>query len=112
MAGRPPLDQFDAEPENIESYMYLERLEGCFTTYAIEDDEYNAAKQQAILLTSIGSNCFQVLKDLAFPDTPNTKTFAQLTTLLPEHFKPTHLKIAERYCFHSAVQQQRQSIAN
>ena len=29
-----------------------------------------------------------------------------------EHFKPTRLKIAERYHFHSAVQQQGQSIAD
>ena len=63
-------------------------------------------------MTSIGSNCFRVLKDLAFPDAPNTKTFAQLATLLREHFKPAGLKIAERYRFHSAVQQQGQYIAD
>ena len=104
MAGRPPFDQFDAESEDIESY--LERLQEYFTAYD------NAAKRRAILLTSIGSNCFRVLKDLAFPDAPNTKTFAQLATLLREHFKPTRLKISERYRFHSAVQQQGQSIAD
>ena len=71
-----------------------------------------AAKRRAILLTSVGSNCFRVLKDLAFPDAPNMKTFHQLATLLREHFKPTRLKIAERYHFHSAVLQQGQSIAD
>ena len=35
-----------------------------------------------------------------------------MATLLREHFKPTRLKIAERYRFHSAVQQQGQSIAD
>ena len=110
MAGRPPFDQFDAELEDIESY--LERLQEYFTAYDIKDDEDNAAKRRAILLTSIGSNCFRVLKDLAFPDAPNTKTFDQLATLLRDHFKPTRLKIAERYRFHSAVQQQGQSIAD
>ena len=73
MAGRRPFDQFDVELEDIESY--LERLQEYFSAYDIKDDEDNAAKQRAILLTSIGSNCFQVLKDLAFPDAPNTKTF-------------------------------------
>ena len=110
MASRPPFDQLDAESEDIESY--LERLQEYFTAYDIKDDEDNAAKRQAILLTSIGSNCFRVLKDLAFPDAPNTKTFDQLTTLLRKHFKRTRLKIAERYRFHSAVQQQGQSIAD
>ena len=33
-------------------------------------------------------------------------------TLLRKHFKPTRLKIAERYRFHSAVQQQGQAIAD
>ena len=61
-------------------------------------------------MTSIGSNCFRVLKDLVFPNAPNTRTLDQLATLLREHFKPTRLKIAERYRFHSAVHQQGQSI--
>ena len=111
MGGRPPFDQFYAESEDIESYQ--ERLQKYFTAYdIIADDEDNAAKRRAILLTSLGSNCFRVLKDLAFPDAPNTKTFTQLATLLRKHFKPGRLKIAERYSFHSAVQQQRHSIAD
>ena len=110
MAGRPPFDQFDADSEDIESY--LERLQEYFTAYDITDDEDNAAKRLAISLTSIGSNFFRVLKDLPFPDAPNTKTFAQLAALLREHFKPPRLKITERYRFHSTVQQQGQSIAD
>ena len=50
MAGRPPFDQFDAESEDIESY--LERLQEYFTAYDIADDEDNAAKRRAILLAS------------------------------------------------------------
>ena len=52
------------------------------TAYDIKDD----AKRRAILLTSIGSNCFRVPKDLAFPDVPDTKTFDQSATLLRKHF--------------------------
>jgi len=43
MAVRPFFDQFDAESEDIESY--LERLQEYFTTYDIEDDKDNAAKR-------------------------------------------------------------------
>ena len=60
----------------------------------------------------IDVNSFRVLKDLAFPDVSNMKTFAQLVTLLREHFKPTRLKITERDHFHSAVQKQGQSITD
>ena len=84
MASRPPFDQFDAESEDMESY--LERLQEYFTAYDSSDEEGNAARQGAILLTSTGSICFRVLKDLAFPDAPNTKTFGQLATLL-QHVK-------------------------
>ena len=56
MGSRPPFDQLDPGSEDIESY--LERLQECFTIYDIADDEDNAAKRRAILLTSIGSNCF------------------------------------------------------
>ena len=58
-------------------------------------------------MTSIGSNGFRVLKDLAFSDAPR-----QLATLLCEHFKATRSKITKRYRFHSAVQQHGQSIAD
>lgn len=109
MAGRPPFNEFDAETEDIESY--LERLQEYFTAYEIEDDEDNAAKRRAILLTSIGSTSYRVLKDLAFPDAPNTKTFDQLATLLRAHFRPTRLTVAERYRFHSACQKPSQSIS-
>ena len=101
MARRLPFDQFNAESEDIESY--LERLQEYFTAYDIEDEEDIAAKRRAILLTSIGSNCFWVLKDLAFPEAPNMKTFDELATMVREHFKSTRLKIADRYRFHSAV---------
>ena len=48
----------------------------------IADEEENTVNRQAILLRSKGSNCFQVLKYLAFPNRPNMKTFDQLATLL------------------------------
>ena len=94
MASRPPFDVFNAESEDIESY--LERLQEYFTAYDIKNDSDSAAKRRAILLTSIGSAVYRVLKYLSFPDAPNTKTFDQLATLLRGHFKPTRLKIAER----------------
>lgn len=58
---------------------------------------------------SFGSNIpFKYTEDFAFPDTPNTETFAQLATLLREHFRPTQ----ERHYFHSSVEQQGESIAD
>ena len=53
-----------------------------------------------------------MLKDLSCPAAPNTKTFDQLATLLRGHYKPTRLKVAERYRFHSASQRPGQSITD
>jgi len=110
MAGRPPFDQFSSEEEDIDSY--LERLREYFIAYDIKDGTEHAVKRRAILLTSIGSVSYRVLKDLSFPDAPNTKTFEQLATLLRGHYKPTRLKVAERYRFHSANQRPGESITD
>ena len=83
-----------------------------FIAYDIKDSTEHAAKQRAILLTSIGSVSYRVLKDLSFPDASNTKTFEQLATLLCGHYKPTCLKVAERYRFHSANQHPGESITD
>ena len=108
MAGRPPFDGFNPDSVDIESY--LERLQEYFIAYDIKSETETAAKRRAILLTSIGSNVYRVLKDLSYPDAPNTKTFDQLATLLRSHYTPTRLKVAERYRFHSASQRPGQSI--
>ena len=107
MAGRPPFDGFNPDSEDIESY--LECLQEYFIAYDIKSETETAAKRRAILLTSIGSNVYRVLKDLSYLDAPN-KTFDQLATLLRSHYKPTRLEVAERYRFHSASQRPRQSI--
>ena len=52
------------------------------------------------------------MKDLSFPDVPDTKTFEQLAALLRGHYKPTRLKVAERYRFHSANQRPGESITD
>ena len=64
IAGRPPFDVFNAESKDIE--FYLERLQEYFTAYDIKNDTDNPAKRRAILLTSLGSDAYRVLKGLSF----------------------------------------------
>ena len=100
--GRTTVRWFQPRLGRYESY--LERLQEYFIAYDVKSDTETAAKRRAILLTSIGSNTYRVLTDLSYPDAPNTKTFDQLATLLRSHYKPTRLKVAERYRFRSASQ--------
>ena len=78
MAGRPPFDQFSSEEEDIDSY--LERLQEYFIAYDIEDGAEHAAKRRAILLTSIGSVSYRVLKDLSFPEHENLRAARYVTS--------------------------------
>ena len=89
LAGRPPFDVFNAESEDIESY--IERLQEYFTAFDIKNDTDSPAKRRAILLTSTVNGAYRVLKDLSFPDAPSTKTFDQLVTLLRGHYTPIRL---------------------
>ena len=89
MAGRPLFDVFNAESEDIESY--IERLQEYFIAFDIKNDTNSPAKRRAILLTFTGSGAYRVLKDLSFPEAPNTKTFDQLVTLLRGHYTPIRL---------------------
>ena len=66
IAGRPPFDVFNAESKDIE--FYLERLQEYFTAYDIRNDTDSPAKRRAILLTSLGSGAYRVLKDLFLLD--------------------------------------------
>ena len=89
LAGRPPFDVFNAESEDIESY--IERLQEYFIAFDIKNDTNSPAKRRAILLTFTGSGAYRVLKELSFPEAPNTKTFDQLVTLLRGHYTPIRL---------------------
>ena len=66
IAGRPPFDVSNAESKDIE--FYLERLQEYFTAYDIRNDTDSPAKRKAILLTSLGSGAYRVLKDLFLLD--------------------------------------------
>ena len=57
---------------------YTERLEYYFITNDIQD----RAKKKAILLTVSGRSTLQLLKNLLQPNTPESKSYSDLTDLL------------------------------
>ena len=48
--------------------------------------------------------------DPCSPIPPSEKTYAQLTTILKNHFAPKKLVIAERYRFHNCTQHEGESV--
>lgn len=97
----------------VESFMpgdgfceYAERLEQYFVLNEIKVD-----KKIAFLLTFIGQETYSTLKKIEFPDDPVKKTFAELITVLKNHFTPEVNEISERYKFFKEDQKTDQPIS-
>ena len=67
-------------------------------------------KEMPIMLSTIGSQTYNLLKDLYTPDKGNTKSFEEILTKLAEHLEPKPSIIAERYRLHQRQQKKGESI--
>ena len=74
---------------NIEMIMLF------FKTNEIEED----SKKRAILLSSVGSEMYKVIKSLAKPNKPSEKSFTEMVDFLKEHQVHKPNKIAKRFKF-------------
>ena len=79
---------------------YAERME----EYLLANGVTEKRKKVATLLSTIGSQKYDLLKDLYTPDKPNTKSFEEIVTKLMEHLEPKPTIIAERYRLHQRQQ--------
>ena len=94
-------------PENEPISAYLERMELFFHAH-----EVGAEKHVAVLLSTIGSKPYGVLRSLAVPKTPKELKYAEVVKMLQDHYEPAPLVIAERYRFHQRSQDVGESIAD
>ena len=77
---------------------------------SVPADSAGSHKRRAILISVIGAKAYDVLSDLCSPTPPSEKTYAQLTTILKNHFAPKKLVIAQRYRFHNCTQREDKSV--
>ncbi|XP_072018271.1 uncharacterized protein [Amphiura filiformis] len=111
MAKQTPIfHEFDAQDGDVECY--LDQLQQYFIAMDIEDNDENANKRRAILLSSVGTDVYQTLRDLSYPQQPSGKTYKQLTDMMKNHYRPQRLVVAERFRFHSTKQASGQSITD
>ena len=54
---------------------------------------------------------YDILFDLCSPNSPSSKSFADLKTILKSHFASKRLTIAERYRFHNCTQTESESVS-
>ncbi len=61
----------------------------------------NNNKRRNALLSSCGTETYQLIRAVVQPDKPADKTFDELVTLLKYHFTPKPSEIVQRFKFHS-----------
>lgn len=78
-------EEFQSEKESIS--IYLERLKVYLQLPGINSEsEAHQQVKKNVLLSSIGSTHFQVMKDLCLPSEVTDKSFKELCTLIEDHY--------------------------
>ena len=104
------IEEFDVRGGEIDRY--LERLEQYFVANNIPSDSETSSRQRAILISVLGAEAYDILFDLCSPNSPSSKSFADLKTMIVKsHFAPKTLTIAERYRFHNCTQTESESVS-
>ena len=98
------LEAFVPSKETIHNY--LEHAQLFFAANNIAE-----RRQAAVLLTSIGPETYETLKNLLAPASLATKTLEELSTALKDHYAPTPSVIAERFYFHRRRQEAGESVS-
>ena len=102
------IEEFNSATTSINRY--LDRLEQYFVANSVPANSAESHKRRAILISVLGANAYDVVLDPCSPVPPSEKTYAQLTTILKNHFAPKKLVIAERYRFHNCTQHEGESV--
>ena len=87
------LSTFDHQTQSWEEY--CEVLSHFFEANAIDDE----GKKNAILLSSVGSQTYSLMRNLLSPVRSVVKPFAELVDLLKAHFNPKPSEIVQRFKF-------------
>ena len=105
MATHGQFGEFNPQREDWTSY--TERLQEYFIANGLED----AAKKKAVLLSIVGAEMYQLMRNLTAPAKPTEKSFDQLVKLVEEHHHPSPSVILQRFKFASRRQKPGESIA-
>lgn len=97
------LEEFKA---NTNWSIYRERLEQYFHANFVDD-----TRKVPVLLTAIGTEVYQILRDLCDPQLPQDKAYKELCDILTRHFSPQISVFKERRKFWELRQDRNESIS-
>ncbi|KAL7724915.1 hypothetical protein ACLKA6_020051 [Drosophila palustris] len=89
----PPFPHFNKDSQNWETY--LQQLSQHFVAYSV----LTAEKQKAYFLSWVGTDVFELVKNLFGSENLDQQTYAQITEKLTEHYKEKRHIVAARYEF-------------
>lgn len=85
--------------------LYTEILEQYFEINSIDD-----SKKCAYLISVIGKDCYKILSEICYPDTPKNKSYEELCYLLSKQFENKNSIFVIRNKFYRAAQYPTESI--
>lgn len=107
MANRSVLGSLEPFVPGNNFEEYLERLQQFFMLNEVQEN-----KKVSFLITFLGQEAYSLLRKLTLPESPTTKTYEMLITILREHFAPEINVIAEHYKFHKKEQPEGETIGD
>jgi len=99
------LEEFDAKNDTIT--VYIERAE-----LFMDANNIPAEKRVLTLLSLIGKETYDTLRNLLAPSNPRTTAWEDIVSTLKTHFEPKPLVIAERFVFNRRQQETDESVAD
>jgi hypothetical protein len=86
---------------------WIEQLEQYFLVNGVE-----GSRRAAVLLVTIGSETYSLLRNLVAPAKPADQSYDDLITHLKNHYEPAPQEISERYRFHCRNQSDGETVPN
>ena len=74
-----------------------------FDLYVLTNPRIDDSNETAFYLTMVGKEAYDLLKDLAYPETLKVKKVKDLKMLLMGHLRPVHFEATERARFHTIM---------
>lgn len=99
-----PMAEFN--PDTDQWVLYQERLENYYAACRVTDVD----RKKVLLLNSIGSKAYKLVRDLSTPALPTTKTYAELCAMLDQYYTPPVVAFRERTNFYAATKVNSESI--
>ena len=99
------IGEFQSAQESWQSY--VERLQ----QYFVANDVKSQEKQRAVLLSAVGAQTYQLIRNLLAPTKPTDVSFAEIVDAMQKHIQPLPSVIVQRFNFHSRARRPGETVS-